>query len=149
MGDLRKLPKRDRALLFGAVMRQAVGHDSYVGLTIPCPRDFRMFVFGDIDEPGTSWCKHDGLHGHVIIDCEDGIGVVPVPFYSRPFLDFVLALLIEMRQISVAETHMLLETEIEKIAKLAESMTAWERKLSRAAPGELEKAFNFAFVGLP
>jgi hypothetical protein len=75
---------------------------STVSLWLPCPGDHCV---------GGGWrfcCHEKRQHGHIALDTEDGLGVVPVSIFSRPFFEAVCRHLGQAHTISDAEMNALL-----------------------------------------
>lgn len=124
----------------GATMRTTNRGETYVGLSYPCIKKYDHGVFySDIT------CIHLGeKHGHVVISCEDGTGIVPAPITSKSFLGTVLAKLVAQGQITKADMLKVIEHEAKN---LPEALTEFEEELL-GDKTRLEKYFQYAYCSV-
>jgi len=117
----------DRAPLSGeALQNEYLGKDdaSMVGFSFPCQGDY---VLAQRSNAPCLICKETNRrHGHIIIECEDGVRVISSCIFSRPFLEKVVMYELELYTLEASEAEMLLR--LDECKQLAETITPEEER---------------------
>lgn len=92
------------------------------------------------DEHGTVTCPYrgTGLHGHLILVCDDGTAIMQTPIESMPMLEFIFSKLVEYQTLSPQEADAALLVLKQDVRHLFTEMTESEALLVRLKEVENE-----------
>jgi hypothetical protein len=114
---------------------------SQVSLWIPCPQE--RWLMG-LAVPWTFRCdEHEVHHGHIALNTEDGLGIIPAKIESRPYLRAVCDYLVGKRSVYQEERDAILA--LPEAETLAAELTDRERAVLEDPKG-LEEATRFGFM---
>lgn len=122
----------------GAAMHE-VNPDTHVGFSYPCIRRYDFGIFHMVRS-----CTHSDTHGHIVIACDDGTAVIPVPIYSLPFLHIILNHLAAQSRLHTLECEKLIEVAT---PILKGEMTPYEHDIAQDM-SKLKKVTECAFYGI-